>query len=372
MREKIGASMIVGISGFALTAEEADFLVRENIGGVILFKRNFESPKQLHALCAEIRSLADRKVDKVPFFISVDQEGGRVARFRSPFTEWPPMAKVGAIDSATVAFRVAHLIGTELAAAGINMNFAPSVDILTNPANTVIGDRALGTTAEGVAKLASAAVRGFIKSGLIPVSKHFPGHGNTLLDSHEELPVENRTLADLEACELEPFRRVIRARLDFIMSSHILFPNIDPKWPVSLSEVFLNDILRHSLRWRGLIVSDDLDMKALTKHHAVGDIAVRALQAGTNVLLYCNEPDSPRIAIDAIEKAVRDRTLAASVIADNAARVAKLKADLKLGTSSDLTIKSWSDAEKLIGAESHKQLADAVRAGSVPASLLEA
>lgn len=371
MREKIGATMIVGISGPSLTAEETDFLVRESIGGVILFKRNFVSPKQLHELCSEIRTLAPRKGDKSPFFISVDQEGGRVARFRSPFTEWPPMAKVGALDSATVAFRVAQLIGTELAAAGINMNFAPSVDILTNPANTVIGDRALGTTAETVAKLASAVVRGFIKAGLIPVAKHFPGHGNTLIDSHEDLPIENRTLADLEACELEPFRRVIRARLDFIMSSHILFPNIDPKWPVSLSEVFLNDILRHSLRWRGLIVSDDLDMKALTKHHSVGDIAVRALQAGTNVLLYCNEPSSPRIAIDAIEKAVRDRILPVSLINENAARVLKLKAELKLGSSSDLTIRPWSEAEKLIGAEAHKQLADAVRAGSVPASLLE-
>ncbi len=370
MREKIGASMIVGISGLALTAEEAQFLVRENIGGVILFKRNFASPRQLHELCTEIRELARQKADKSPFFISVDQEGGRVARFRSPFTEWPPMAKVGALDSATVVFRVAQLIGTELAAAGINMNFAPSVDVLTNPANTVIGDRALGTTAESVAKLASAAVRGYLKAGLIPVAKHFPGHGNTLLDSHEELPIENRSLAELEACELEPFRRVIRARLDFIMSSHILFPNIDPKWPVSLSEVFLKDILRHSLRWRGLIVSDDLDMKALTKHHSVGEIAVRALQAGTNVLLYCNEAESPRVAVDAIEKAVRDRELSTALISDNAARIIRLKTELGLGSSRDMTIRPWPEAEKLIGAAAHKQLADAVRGGSVPSSLL--
>lgn len=367
MRQKIGATMIVGLQGTSLTAEETKFLVKENIGGVILFKRNFESPKQVFDLTAELRALAKQKPDKTPFLISVDQEGGRVARFRAPFTEWPPMAKVGAIDSATVAFKVAQTIAAELAAVGVNMDFAPSVDVLTNPANTVIGDRSLSSNAENVAKLGSAMVRGFIKAGVIPVAKHFPGHGNTLIDSHEELPVENKSLADLEACELEPFRRVIRARLDFVMSSHILFKNIDPDWPVSLSKIFLTDILRGSLRYRGLIISDDLDMKALTKHHAKGDIAVRALQAGTNVLLYCNEPDSPPIAIDAVEKAVRDGALVEQTISDNASAVVDLKRDLKL----DSFIPKWEDSQAIIGADAHKKLADAVRSGTVPASLLE-
>ncbi|MDZ4083184.1 MAG: beta-N-acetylhexosaminidase [Bdellovibrionales bacterium] len=367
MRQKIGATMIVGLQGTSLTAEETKFLVKENIGGVILFKRNFESPKQVFDLTAELRALAKQKPDKTPFLISVDQEGGRVARFRAPFTEWPPMAKVGAIDSATVAFKVAQTIAAELAAVGVNMDFAPSVDVLTNPANTVIGDRSLSSNAENVAKLGSAMVRGFIKAGVIPVAKHFPGHGNTLIDSHEELPVENKSLADLETCELEPFRRVIRARLDFVMSSHILFKNIDPDWPVSLSKIFLTDILRGSLRYRGLIISDDLDMKALTKHHAKGDIAVRALQAGTNVLLYCNEPDSPPIAIDAVEKAVRDGALVEQTISDNASAVVDLKRDLKL----DSFVPKWEDSQAIIGADAHKKLADAVRSGTVPASLLE-
>lgn len=367
MRQKIGAAMIIGLQGTTLTPAEKKFLVKENIGGVILFKRNFENPKQVFDLTSELRSLAKMKPDGTPFLISIDQEGGRVARFRAPFTEWPPMAKVGAIDSATVAFKVAHTIATELAAVGVNMDFAPSVDVLTNPANTVIGDRSLSSNAENVAKLGSAMVRGFIKAGVIPVAKHFPGHGNTLIDSHEELPIETKTLTDLEACELEPFRRVIRARLDFVMSSHILFKNIDPDWPASLSEIFLTDILRGSLRYRGLIISDDLDMKALTKHHSKGDIAVRALQAGTNVLLYCNEPDSPPTAIDAIEKAVADGALPEKTVSDNAAAVVGLKRDLKLETF----VPKWEDSQALIGAEAHKALSEAVRAGSVPASLLE-
>ncbi len=367
MREKIGASMIVGLQGTTLSADEKKFLVKENIGGVILFKRNFESPRQVFDLTAELRSLSKTKPDGTPFLISVDQEGGRVARFRKPFTEWPPMAKVGTIDSATVAFKVAHTIATELAAVGVNMDFAPSVDVLTNPANTVIGDRSLSSNAENVAKLGSAMVRGFIKAGVIPVAKHFPGHGNTLIDSHDELPIEAKTLAELESCELEPFRRVIRARLDFIMRSHILFKSVDPDWPVSLSKIFLTDILRGSLRYRGLIISDDLDMKALTKHHTKGEIAVRALLAGTNVLLYCNEPDSPPIAIDAVEKAVRDGTLPEKTVLDNASAVVELKRDLKLGSF----VPTWEDSQGLIGAEAHQKLADAVRAGTVPASLLE-
>lgn len=367
MRENIGPSMIIGIKGTSLTSSEAEFLVQENIGGIILFKRNFESPRQLFDLATELRSLAKRKPDRQPFFISVDQEGGRVARFRKPFTEWPPMGAVGKLDSATVTFKVSQCLAQELAAVGVNLNFAPSVDIYTNPANTVIGDRAFGTDPETVAKLGSAAVRGMIKGGVIPVAKHFPGHGNTLIDSHEELPIENKSLAELEASEMEPFKRVFRARLDMVMSSHLMFPQIDPKWPCSLSEIFLKDILRDQLRYRGVIISDDLDMKALAKYHTKGDIAVRALQAGTNILLYCNEPDSPVIALDAIEKAVQDKSLPSHVLTDNATKVAALKKDAALDSKPLV----WSESEKIIGAAAHQQLADAVRAGAVPASLLE-
>lgn len=367
MREKIGPSLIVGIKGPALTAEETEFLVRENIGGVILFKRNYESPQQLHELCRELQSLTPRMPDRAPLFISADQEGGRVARFRAPFTEWPPMAAVGKIDSPTVAFKVGQSIGAELRAIGVNMNFAPSVDVFTNPKNTVIGDRSLSSDPEVVAKLGSALVRGLMKAEVIPVAKHFPGHGHTLIDSHEELPIENKTMEELDACEWEPFRKAFRARLDIVMSAHIKFPKIDPDWPATLSVIFMQKILREHLRWRGLIITDDLDMKALTKHHSVGEIAVRALQVGANILLYCNEPTSPPAAIEAIEKAVRDKALPLQTLLDNQSRVQKLKRE----TISKLKPFSWEEAQQLIGTDEHKALADAVRSGSVPASMLE-
>lgn len=367
MREKIGPSLIIGIQGTSLNDDEKTFLVRENIGGIILFKRNFESPRQLFDLATELRSLAKRKGDKVPFFVSVDQEGGRVSRFRAPFTEWPPMGTVGKIDSATVAFKVGQVLAQELAAVGVNLNFAPSVDIFTNPKNTVIGDRALGSDPETVAKLGSAVVRGMIKGGVIPVAKHFPGHGNTLIDSHEELPIENKTLEEIEKTELVPFKQVFRARLNIVMSSHLLFPKIDPEWPVSLSEIFLKNILRDQLRFRGLVITDDLDMKALTKHHAKGAIAVRALQAGSNILCYCNEPDSPPTAIEAIEKAVRDKELPLQILLDNASKLQALKKEAGL----DATPLVWAESEKIIGSPEHRAFSDAVLSGTVPASMLE-
>lgn len=362
LREKAGAAMVVGLSGTKLTANEEDFLLKENIGGVILFKRNFESPQQLHNLSQALRALAKQKPDRQPFFISVDQEGGRVARFRAPFTEWPPMKKVGEKGSAKTAFDVALAMGEELASVGINMNFAPSLDILTNPANQVIGDRAFGITAETVAQMGSACTRGFLKSGLIPVGKHFPGHGNTLLDSHEDLPVEQRTFAELDSRELEPFRKAFQAKLPVVMMSHILFPNVDPNWPASLSRIFQKEILVNRLHWRGLIISDDLDMKALRKNWTVGEIALQALRAGTNILLYCNEPDSPRLALDAIENAVMGNSSVAkdelmSAIDTNLQRISDLKKHFHLGSDQDPTIQTWGEAELIIGQTEHKKMA---------------
>ena len=257
-------------------------------------------------------------------------------------------------------------MGDELRAVGINLDYAPSIDIFNNPQNTVIGDRALSDKADIVAKLGSAFVRGYIKSDIIACAKHFPGHGHTLVDSHYGLPVEEKTLEDLEKEELEPFKKVFRSKLDMLLTSHIMFPKIDPVWPVSLSEIFLKNILRDQLRYRNLVITDDLDMGALKQNWSKEEIAVRALQAGNNILLYCNEPDSPPIAIDAVEKAVRDGGLSQATIDDNAKRVLALKAE-RLQNPDPL---SMEDALKIIGHTDHLRLAKAIVAGEVPADLL--
>ena len=356
----------MGIQGLTLSQDEADFIVKNNVGGVILFKRNVESPNQVRDLSAQIQSLRSRMADKSPLFISIDMEGGRVHRLKAPFTQWPALGQIGKIDSTSVAFRFAQAMGDELKAVGINLDFAPCIDVFSNPANTVIGDRALSSQPEPVARLGSALVRGYIKSDILPCAKHFPGHGNTLLDSHEALPVEEKTLEELDGIELEPFKKVFRARLDLVMAAHIMYPKIDPEWPASLSEIILQKVLRDRLRYRNLVITDDLDMKALTLNHDKATIAVRALQAGANILLYCNEPDSPVIAIDAIEKAVKDGKLDAKIVADNHKRVLDLKKE-KLKNPDPV---SNDEVARVVGHPDHLRLAKAIAAGAVPADLL--
>ena len=366
MQSAIGQQFIIGLKGTQLENDEAEFIVRHNIGGVILMGRNVEAPEQVHELCTKIQSLRHRMPDKAPLFISIDMEGGRVHRLKPPFTKWPALAHLGKLDSTSVAFRFAQAMGEELRAVGINLDYAPTVDVYTNPKNTVIGDRALSTKADVVAKLGSALVRGYIKAEVIPCAKHFPGHGNTLIDSHESLPIEDKTLAELEVTEFEPFKKAIKARLELIMAAHIQFPKIDPDWPATLSEIFLKNILRESLRYRGLIITDDLDMGALRKNYDRATIATRALQAGVNMLLYCNEPESPPIAIEAIEKALSNKTLDAAIITENAKRVLELKKD-KLSSPDPL---SMEDVRRIVGHPDHLRLAKAIVAGEVPADLL--
>ncbi len=358
--------MIIGLKGTTLLKEEADFIVANNIGGVILFARNVEAPEQVRELCSQVQALRHRMPDKAPLFISIDMEGGRVHRLKPPFTKWPALADVGKLDSTSVAFRFAQAMGDELRAVGINLDYAPSVDIFTNPANKIIGDRALSTNAETVARLGSALVRGYIKSGVIPCAKHFPGHGNTLLDSHFDLPIEQKSLAELEETELEPFKKVFKARLDMVMAAHIMYPKIDPDWPATLSEIFLKKILREHLRFRNLVITDDLGMHALSKNWDTATIATRALQAGVNILLYCNEFDAPPIAIEAIKKALADKTLDAATVNENAKKVLDLKRE-KLTSPDPLPME---DVSRIVAHPDHLRLAKAIVAGEVPADLL--
>jgi beta-N-acetylhexosaminidase len=364
--DKIGQLLIIGIRGKTLTQDEAEFIVKNNIGGVVLFARNIESPEQVHQLCTQLQAVRHKTRDKLPLFIGVDQEGGRVARLKSGFTQWPAMAHVGKLESTSVAFKLAMCMGAEMRAVGINLDFAPCVDVFSNPKNTVIGDRALSTDPEQVAKLASALVRGFIKGGIIPCAKHFPGHGNTLVDSHEDLPVENSDLEHLKNVELVPFKKVFRARLDMVMTAHIKFPKIDPDYPVTLSEIFIKKMLREELRYRQLVVTDDLDMGALAKHYSVEEIAVRALEAGNDILLYCNKFEHPQMALDAIDKALKDHRLSAKQIDESYNRVVTLKKDVL----KDPDPIEFTKAKDQIAHADHERLSKAIVAGSVPADLL--
>jgi beta-N-acetylhexosaminidase len=366
MKKSLGQLMLIGISGPRLTHHEKKFIVANNISGVTLFgPRNLVDPKQIHELCSEIQSLRHQMPDRAPLFIGIDMEGGRVHRLKAPFTFWPAVQNLGKIDNPTVSFNFANRMGLEMKAMGINLNYAPCVDVFTNPKNTVIGDRSIGSDPELVAKHGSALVRGYVKAGVLACAKHFPGHGNTLLDSHEDLPIEQNTLEQLEKVELVPFKRVFKSRVDMTMTSHILFPKIDPDWPVTLSEIFLQKILRTTARYRGLIITDDLDMKGLTKHFPQNLIPTRAVQAGADLLLYCNEPTSPLRAIESMLGAIAQGQLDGKYIESQHERILSFKKE-KLKNPDPLP---YSEAIKLVGTPENMALAAAILRGEVPQNL---
>lgn len=366
MQKQIGQLFTIGVRGTELTKDEQDFIVKNNIGGICLFGRNVESPEQIHNLCSQIQGLRTKLPGQHPFLISIDMEGGRVHRLKPPFTQWPSLELLGKLDSTSLAFKFALMMGDELRSVGINLDFAPCMDVLTNPENPVIGDRSVSSDPEMVSKISSALVRGYIKSGIIPCGKHFPGHGNTMVDSHEELPKEQTTLEHLMEVELQPFKKAFRARLEMIMTGHILFENVDPENPVTLSKKFLKDILRDELKYRHLIVSDDLDMKALANYHETADIPVKALEAGCDMLLYCNNFESPQIGFDAVCKAIEDGKL------DKVEMEAKLKLveTLKKDHLGKAEIMPFDEATKFIGHPDHLKLSKSVKEGKIPEELL--
>lgn len=334
-----GQLLTIGISGTTLTTDEENFIVENDIGGVILFTRNISSPEQLWQLCNNIQELHKRQHSRTPLAISIDMEGGRVHRLKKPFTQWPALQKLGKIDSPQVAFNFAFQMGADLSDFGINMNYSPCLDVLTNPKNELIGDRSISADPEQVAKIGTAVIRGFLKSNVIPVGKHFPGHGETIVDSHFDLPIENLTLDRLDAVELVPFKKAFRAKLEVLMTAHMLFPNVDKQFPVTLSEIFLNDILRTQMRYRGFVMSDDLDMHALTKKFGVEEIPVRALEAGCDLLLYCNDPKTPPIGIAAIKSAIGSGRLSEEELIQKVQKWAKFKEEKLSGSIGQVSLK---------------------------------
>ena len=350
---RFGQLLMIGLSGPVLTSAEKDFIAKNDIGGVTLFGRNVQNPEQVFRLCSEIQDLAKNQASRLPLFIAIDQEGGRVARIKTPFTIWPAVANLGRKNSSSFSENFAFAMGTELRAVGINVDWAPCADVLTNPKNTVIGDRSVSTSAEICAEHVAAMIKGYSRSHVISCAKHFPGHGNTLLDSHEHLPIEDLTLERLRQSELLPFRSAIKADVPMIMTSHILYKSLDPQWPVTLSEKILQNILRNELEFAGLIVSDDLGMKAMASNYSAQEIPVRAIQAGVDVLLYCNEPDVPPIALASLQRALENGELSESRLQESLERITGFK-NRYLRQKTDL---SFSEARMVIGHESHLKLA---------------
>lgn len=365
MEKSIGQLFFIGLEGTELTAKEAEFIIKNDIGGVTLFGRNLKTPIELHKLCTDLHNLRNKTASKAPLFIAIDMEGGRVHRLKPPFTQWPALAQVAKLNSTSIAFKFANIMGTELRAMGINLDFAPCVDVLTNPDNVLIGDRSLGTDPEEVGKMASALVRGYIKAGVVACAKHFPGHGNTIIDSHEDLPIEDVDMATLESRELVPFKRAFRARMDMVMTAHIKYRKIDPQHPATLSPIIIKKLLRETMRFKNLIITDDLDMKALTKNYSREEIPVLAFQAGCDIMLYCNDFTSPPIGLESVKKALGDGKISKAQVEESLARMSALKKE-SLANCNPMPL---AEASKVIGHPEHLRLAKAILSGEVSEDL---
>lgn len=286
LRKELGQCFFIGFSGFDLPPSVETFIKENGIGGVTLFANNYDSPAQVAELVNHIQSLSP----EIPLAIAVDYEGGRVQRFKKPFTKFPEARLVGDQDSPKLAFECAEVMARELKTVGVNIVFAPVADINTNPKNPVIGRRAFGETEERVTKMVSAYVRGFLTNGVQCVVKHFPGHGDTSQDSHFHLPKVTTPLETLLEREFKPFTKAFKSHCELVMTAHIIVEKIEPKLPATLSKKIIQDILRGQLRYKGLIITDDMEMKAIADHFGVADAPLQALEAGCDILLYHTEP----------------------------------------------------------------------------------
>ena len=328
--------VIMGFSGKSLAPETLATIKREKLSSFILFTApNFESKAQLIDLTNELQSKVSENGDLLSALISADQEGGRVQRFKNGFTILPPALKIGNKHSSELAFELARIQAKELFAAGVNLNFAPTCDINTNPENPVIGDRAFGDNEKQVSEMAAAVVRGHLKENVEACLKHFPGHGDTHLDSHEALPVVNTSLETLRTREWIPFQKALEAGCNFVMSAHLMLPHLDPTFPGTFSPTFLMTYLRQELGFQGAIVSDDLEMGAVIHHYGKDEAPILALEAGCDLLCYRHEAEA-LIAIEAIKKGLKEGKLNSKKIELAIDRVRAIRKNLKRSTEISL------------------------------------
>ena len=352
IRREIGQLLIGSLAGSTITPEVKSLAREFSLGGVVLFSRNIDAPEQVAELSIDLQELAS----ELPLWVSVDQEGGRVARLRKPFTEWPPMAVLGRSGSVELASRFAEALAEELKAVGITLDYAPVLDIHTNPRNPVIGDRALAEDADLVARLGAAIVRGLQDHGVAACGKHFPGHGDTSVDSHDDLPLVEHPPDRIRRVESVPFREAIGAGVAFIMTAHVLVPSLDEERPATLSPRVVQALLRDELKFPGVILSDDLEMKAIARSYAVPDAAVQAIAAGCDGLLICSgDVDAQAATLETLVHAVEDGRIPYKRLEDALQRLRRAKerflaAPVSPGRSSRL--------QHVLGCDAHQRIAE--------------
>jgi beta-N-acetylhexosaminidase len=348
LRRWSGQLLCVGFEGTAPTGQLLGRIARSEVGSVVLFRPNVVTPAQVAELVTALRGAAP---GDLPLPVVVDQEGGLVQRLRAPLTEWPSMLAVGDAADPARSYQVGLALGEELALLGIGWTFAPVLDVHTNPANPVIGTRAFGRDPGAVITHALAFWRGLRAAGVLGCGKHFPGHGDTALDSHHQLPVVDHPATRLRSLELAPFAAAVRAGAEALMTAHVMYPALDPINPSTLSPGIATRLLRTELGFGGLLVSDDLGMKAVADRYPIEEIVVRGLQAGLDHFIIRGPEERQVAAFEALVRAAEASASLRARLAESAARVAAFKAALTVGlpASADRlsTIFPWAEHRAL-------------------------
>ena len=365
MREEVLERFLLGFEGTSLPAWLAN-LLGAGLAGVAIYPRNYETPQRLRALTAAIRNAAGR-----PVLIGTDQEGGTRFALPPPFTQWPSPAELAELDAPintregdgllasggaeSFAERVASAIARELCAVGINLDFAPMLDLATNPTSPVTNGRSFGADPHRVAQLGVAFLRGLSSEGLLGCIKHFPGHGDTGIDPHFDLPRFEGTRERLANHELVPFAAAIEAGAPLVMTAHILLPQVDPNRPASISQRVLDGLLRRELHFGGVILADDLGMGALARRYGHAESAVKTMEAGTDIAMLCHNDSAVPVAVEAIAESAEGGRFDPAQWAAGRARIARLREQFRLNERTAPPL-------EVIGCAEHVRLAEEIRA----------
>ena len=332
MEEKLGQLVMVGLNGYFIDDNAKTFISTYKVSGFIFFSRNIKSQQQSLELANSLKAFNEES-SNIPLLLGVDEEGGRVSRLPAQYKKLPTNQKIGSINNAEFSREIGEILGQQVNSLGLNLDFAPVMDIMSNPKNTVIGNRSFGNNVDVVTQLGLSTHDGIKSQNVIPVIKHFPGHGDTAVDSHVGLPVVSKSLDQLSKLELIPFEAAINNGADVVMVSHILMQQLDSKYPASFSKAIITDLLREKMGFKGVVITDDITMGAVTKNYALGDMAVKSLQAGSDIILICHDFDKQIEVLNSIIAAVKKGEISEQYIDENVYRVLSLKQKYSVSNS---------------------------------------
>ncbi|WP_139998667.1 beta-N-acetylhexosaminidase [Paenibacillus paridis] len=321
--EKIGQMVLVGLEGTSMQEHSKEMIDSYHVGGFILYKDNITSAAQTLKFLNQLKQA--NQDNQAALWLSIDQEGGKVSRMPDDFKKLPPAADVGKAANANYTNLIGQALGEEVRALGFNMDFAPVLDINSNPKNPVIGNRSFGAKADTVITHGIVTMKAIQSKQVAAVVKHFPGHGDTSVDSHLDLPVVNKTLDELKGFELLPFEEAIRQGADAIMIAHLLIPKIDPDYPASLSKKMITGLLREELDYNGIVITDDMTMGGITEHFNVGEAAVDSVQAGSDIILIGHDYATQISVLKSLKQAARDDVLSKARLDESVYRILSLK-----------------------------------------------